>query len=122
MIPPRIVSMICFSTRRTSYLLAAASLAISVTCAAQLSTAPVDEQVNTPEIRERVTFAFDDPERYRFRWTPGGREGVRLDELDDNQRHALRDLLRTVLSEVGANKVDAIIATEALDDSVILWI
>ena len=90
-----------------------------MTCAAHPTTAPVDEQVDAwlasfaPEIRERVTFAFDDRERYRFRWRPGRREGVRLDELDDNQRHALRDLLRTVLSEAGANKVDAIIATEA---------
>ncbi len=90
--------------------------AISV---AHPSTLPVDEQANawlesfTPEARGKATFSFDDPERYRFRWTPGQREGVKLDELDDAQRHALRDLLRTVLSEAGANKVDAIIATEA---------
>ena len=98
---------------------AALTLAIAATVAAHDSEAPVDEQAGAwlasfaPEVRERTTFSFDDHERYRFRWTPGRREGVRLDELDDGQRHALRALLRTVLSEAGANKVDAIIATEA---------
>ena len=106
-------------THQKRYLVAAASLAVSLTCAAHPTTTPVDQQVKAwlasfaPEIRERAMFAFDDPERHRFRWTPGRREGVRLDELNDDQRHALRDLLRTVLSEAGANKVDAIIATEA---------
>ena len=64
-------------------------------------------------VRGRTRFAFEDPERFRFGWTPGRREGVRLDELDTGQRQLLEDFLRSVLSEAGARKVDAIIATEA---------
>jgi hypothetical protein len=67
----------------------------------------------TPETRARTVYRFDDGERFRFRWTPGRREGVRLDELGTHQLHALRDLLRTLLSDNGVRKVDAIIATEA---------
>ena len=66
-----------------------------------------------PEVRARTVFDFDDAERYRFRWTPGRREGVRLDELSADQSHALADLMRTVLSVAGVRKVDAILATEA---------
>lgn len=65
------------------------------------------------EARARTVYRFDDDERFRFRWVPGHREGVRLDELNASQIHALRDLLRTLLSETGVRKVDAIIATEA---------
>lgn len=64
-------------------------------------------------VQRRTRFAFEDPERFRFGWTPGRREGVRLDELDAGQRQLLEDFLRSVLSEAGARKVDAIIATEA---------
>ncbi len=97
----------------------AAAVLFAASCAAHSSDLPVDVQARVwleslpVAARGRTAFAFEDPERFRFRWTPGRREGVRLDELDDGQRAALRDLLRTVLSEAGARKVDAIIATEA---------
>ena len=80
---------------------------------------PITQQVNAwiagfeADQQSKITLEFQDPERYRFRWIPGLRQGVRLDQLNDEQRHQLRDILRTVLSEAGANKVDAIIATEA---------
>lgn len=80
---------------------------------------PISAQVEvflsnlSAQIREKTAFALDSKERYRFRWTPAAREGVRLDELTTEQNHQLRDILRTVLSEDGAIKVDAIIATEA---------
>ena len=97
----------------------AAAFAISPICAGHVTDVPVDVQMRAlldslpSEVRARTVFAFDDAERYRFRWTPGQREGVRLDELDAGQGHALGDLLRTVLSQAGANKIDAILATEA---------
>lgn len=83
------------------------------------SDASPDAQVQTllaslsPEARGNTVFAFDDSERYDFGWIPGTRQGVRLDALDDRQQHLLEDFFRTVLSEAGAVKVDAIIATEA---------
>ena len=103
--------------RDATFVLTVAALPLG--CPAHASDAPVDAQARAllaslaPEVRGRTRFTFDDPERYRFGWIPGQREGVRLDELDDDQRHALRDLLRSVLSTAGARKVDAIIATEA---------
>ena len=80
---------------------------------------PVDAQMRAflnslpADVRARTAFAFDDAERFRFRWTPGRREGVRLDELDTSQEHRLKELLRSVLSDAGVRKVDAILATEA---------
>ncbi len=63
--------------------------------------------------RDRAAHVFDSPERHNFRWTPGSRSGVRLDELDETQTHQLRDILQTVLSESGVRKIDSILATEA---------
>lgn len=101
------------------FLLAIILVTLSPIVSAHPATSSVDVQViawldsfPAPD-RRRAVFAFDDPERFRFRWTPGRREGIRLDEMDEAQRHALRDLLRSVLSDAGAIKVDAIIATEA---------
>ncbi|MDX1528201.1 MAG: DUF3500 domain-containing protein [Gammaproteobacteria bacterium] len=97
----------------------AGCLMLSLACAAHATDVPADAQMRAlleslaPEVRARTVFAFEDAERYRFRWTPGRREGVRLDELNASQSKALADLMRTVLSDTGARKVDAIIATEA---------
>ena len=65
----------------------AAALLLAASCAAHSSDLPVDAQARAwleslPDARRgRATFVFEDPERFRFRWTPGRREGVRLDEL-----------------------------------------
>jgi len=102
-----------------SLAIATASLVLSFITAAHPTDVPMDAQMRAfleelpPDVRVNTTFAYDDPERFRFRWTPGRREGVRLDALDDDQKHALQDFFRTVLSDAGVRKVDAIIATEA---------
>ena len=70
------------------------------------------EGLDTPQ-RDRSAHAFNTAELHNFRWTPGSRSGVRLDELDETQTHQLRDILQTVLSESGVRKIDSIIATEA---------
>ncbi len=85
---------------------------------AHVVTDPVDVQVNAwlaslDKDRQRIQLAFDDPERYNFRWVPAARKGIRLDELDAEQRHALGDIFKAVLSEDGERKIDAILATEA---------
>lgn len=99
--------------------LAVAALLLPLTIAAHPTDVAVDAQMRAfldslpAEARTRTTFDYDDAERFRFRWTPGRREGVRLDELDQDQHHALEDFFRSVLSDEGVRKVDAIIATEA---------
>lgn len=65
------------------------------------------------ENKAKAQFAADDSRRYDFRWVPGVRAGLRLDEMTGQQTHALRDVLNVLLSRSGSIKVDAIIATEA---------
>lgn len=66
----------------------ASTLLFAGACVAHASDVPVVAQVRAllgslpSQVRARTVFAFDDAERYRFGWTPGRREGVRLDELD----------------------------------------
>ena len=102
-----------------SFALAVAGFALAAAAAAHPSDLPVDAQMRAfldalpADARARAEFSFDDAERFRFRWTPGRREGVRLDELGEDQSHALQDFFRTVLSDAGVRKVDAIIASEA---------
>jgi hypothetical protein len=67
----------------------------------------------TAEQRGAAVFAFDDAERYAFRWTPGRRGGITVGALDAKQNAALKALLHHVLSHAGQNRVDAILATEA---------
>jgi len=64
-------------------------------------------------LKKELLFDFEDAERYRFKWTPGRRAGLALDALSLEQKQALRQILNSVLSEQGARKVDAILATEA---------
>lgn len=61
----------------------------------------------------KTHFAADDAKRYQFNWLPGVRAGIRLDALNAKQTADLRNILKTILSEAGALKVDAILATEA---------
>ncbi len=65
------------------------------------------------EQRQSTFHAFDDRQRFAFRWTPGRRPGVDLAALSPDSLAALRHLLTTVLSDRGALTVDAILATEA---------
>ncbi len=67
----------------------------------------------TPAQKSTVSHAFEDRERFAFRWTPGRRAGVPLQDLSTASREQLRHLLTTVLSDRGALTVDAILATEA---------
>lgn len=60
-----------------------------------------------------VGYPFDDRQRFAFRWTPGKRAGIALQDLSPAARQQLRHLLTSVLSDRGALTVDAILATEA---------
>lgn len=63
--------------------------------------------------RTAAAHAFDDPERFAFRWTPGRRAGVTLGSLNAQQNAALKALLHHALSHAGQNRIDAVLAMEA---------
>ncbi|MEL6373712.1 MAG: DUF3500 domain-containing protein [Pseudomonadota bacterium] len=63
--------------------------------------------------RRRAVRPFDDDDRFSFTWLPGTRGGVALKAMTGDQRNALRDLLRAVLSQKGSLMVDRVMATEA---------
>lgn len=90
----------------------------AVLCLAHADLPPVDQQVQNwleslGSKKADVQFEFNDPERFNFRWVPASRKGIPLNELTAEQQHALSTIFKTVLSESGEKKVDAIIATEA---------
>lgn len=63
---------------------------------------------------QRVVAAYplDDPERYRWQYTPGPRGGLVLKEMDPDQAAAALALMRTGLSEQGDATARAIMALE----------
>ncbi|MEQ8652632.1 MAG: DUF3500 domain-containing protein [Kiloniellales bacterium] len=63
--------------------------------------------------KSAVSHPFEDRQRFAFRWTPGKRAGVPLQDLSPASREELRHLLTMILSERGALTLDAILATEA---------
>lgn len=104
------------SSRQSILFLALTCCAIS--CLAHTDLPPVDKQARSwleslGTKKADVLFDFDSLERFNFRWVPANRKGIRLDEMTVKQQHALSSIFRTVLSEDGEKKVDAIIATEA---------
>lgn len=113
----------CFNKQKCGQLFVTVSLVfLSVTSWAHPDERAITIQVSDwlaslqeSEIRDsnKTLFAFDDSKRLQFTWLPGGRAGVRLDELNEQQQHNLRNIFLGVLSASGANKIDAIIATEA---------
>ena len=64
------------------------------------------------EQRDRARYAFDDEERFDLRLAPIGLEGLRIDEMSDNQWQMLHAALGQVLSEEGLQKVDTIRSLE----------
>lgn len=74
----------------------------------------------TEEQRKKATFEFDSPERTKWFFTPQQekktftRKGVRVEELDEKQKMAALELLKTGLSEKGYEQAQTIISLEAL--------
>lgn len=64
--------------------------------------------------REKAQFSFDEQERYNWHYVPKNRKGISLSELNDDNRKAAMNLLRTALSDTGYNKTIAIIELEAV--------
>jgi plasmid stabilization system protein ParE len=64
--------------------------------------------------RESATFAFDDPERFVWAYTPGERAGLALRDMRPDQRNAAMAVVNAALSERGAQEVTDIIALESI--------
>ena len=62
--------------------------------------------------RRAALFAFDDPERFAWQYTPGARGGLALERMDGRQRDAAMRLLESGLSERGAATAREIIGLE----------
>lgn len=68
----------------------------------------------SPELRAKAVRAFDDPAREDWSYVPRERTGVSLAEMNDQQRIAARNLLRSALSSRGMNKVEEIMLLDAV--------
>ena len=62
----------------------------------------------------KTQFLFDQEERYNWHYIPKDRKGISLSDLNEDQRKAAMNLLRTALSDTGFNKTIAIIELEAV--------
>jgi hypothetical protein len=74
----------------------------------------------TPELKEKATFAFDDAHRLKWYFTPQQakrsftRKGVRLEEMNADQKAAAMALLKTGLSRTGYEQATTILTLEGL--------
>jgi hypothetical protein len=75
----------------------------------------------TAEQKAKATFAFDDKERTKWIFVPvqtadrkPGRKGLRLEEMTEDQKKAVLDLLRTGTSDSGFKQAVTIMSLEAL--------
>jgi hypothetical protein len=74
----------------------------------------------TPELKKKAAFAFDDPNREKWYFTPQQekkvptRKGVRLDELSAEQKAAGVTLLRSGLSTRGMEQATTIMSLESI--------
>lgn len=75
----------------------------------------------SPEQKKAASFGFDDPHRTAWYFTPqqdkqkqSTRKGLRMDGLDEKQKAAAMDLLRTGLSDTGYDQVTTIMSLESI--------
>ena len=66
------------------------------------------------EQAKKAKFPFDADQRENWGFVPRERKGLPLEDLDEKQTALVRTLLKTILSDEGLNKVDTIMALEAL--------
>lgn len=68
----------------------------------------------SPELRGRAEQPFDGPARTDWHFVPRTRPGVRMADMNEAQRAAARELLRSALSAQGLDKVEHIMALDAV--------
>jgi hypothetical protein len=64
------------------------------------------------EQKKKANFSFTDDERYNWQYVPIARKGIALRELNNAQREAGLEMLRTALSTPGYQKAIAIVQLE----------
>jgi hypothetical protein len=69
----------------------------------------------SPEQRKKASYPFEDEERFNWHFIPRDRIGVPLRDMNEDQRKAAMNLMRTAMSEQGMGK-----AKEIMDMEVIL--
>ena len=63
--------------------------------------------------KEQAVYIFNSEERYNWHFIPkDDRKGLSLNEMNDKQRTAARELMKTALSNEGYKKADAIMQLE----------
>lgn len=67
-----------------------------------------------PKSRAKLTFGYDDNERYNWNFVPTSRKGLSLHNLNEQQRKALDELLSVFLSEQGYQKATNVLRWEAI--------
>lgn len=68
----------------------------------------------TPELRARAALPFEDKAREDWHYVPRRGAGVEFSEMNDAQRIAARNLMRSALSSRGMNKVEEIMQLDAV--------
>jgi hypothetical protein len=64
--------------------------------------------------KEKAQYSFDNEERYDWHFIPKSRKGISLNDLDDNQRKAAMDLVRTGLSDTAFTKATSVMSLEVV--------
>ena len=71
------------------------------------------ESLDKSQIK-KATYPFEDSERFNWHFVPRSRNGVPLKEMNETQKKAAYDLLKTTLNEQGYEKAIAIIQMEII--------
>lgn len=104
------VAMLASSSTR---LVSAADSAVDSAPAARMAAAATSFlDALTPELRAQASRPFGDQARLDWHYVPRERIGVSFKAMNDAQRAAARELMRSALSATGANKVEEIMALE----------
>jgi hypothetical protein len=66
----------------------------------------------SPDQKAKATFRFADDQRFDWHFVPQDRKGLPLKEMNEGQRKAAMELLRSALSQTGYKKATSIISLE----------
>lgn len=67
-----------------------------------------------PDVRDKLSFPFDAPERHRWTYVPGRRAGITLDDMEPNERKLAMNLLAASLSRTGYEKATGVMKLAAV--------
>ncbi len=103
--------------KKITILLISANLFIQSTCNAQEIVPAAAKFISTLDsnLQVHALYPFDADERYTYHYFPvNNRKGIAMDELNNLQKQAALDLIKTCLSEHTIKKVNEIIQLELL--------